>query len=877
MGLVCSPDTIGPGDYVDCTLTYTNSGNGPADNIEYRIDFPDTGSVSLISTNGTDSAREWTGDANGTGGSTNYIQLVPNDATPTYIPALANIPTPTTQTMNFRFTSSDSTPDGSSFTITAYTWFNNGTQTSYQGQLAADTTQITPAIISDFTTHRHRGQTLVQWQTAAETGTAGFYLERKDPANGQWVRVNEGLLPALIERPGGGTYAFLDSQAKPMTAQTYRLVAVDFTGSQEIHGPYERIASRSSGLENFDAKQSKGFARTAHQPSTAEVAAWDRKREARIEELSMTSSAKGLTPTGAAALNARIRTEGEGLFSLSAVTLADHFGMGVREVQKAFRTGKLRLSHHGSPVAYLPSDDLDRVYFFGQSIDSRFTDENTYWATFANRAGTPGVDLMDEIGGFVPPAVTTPQTFLSTTTFEEDIWLVVYAVQDPEADIWFGGFVSTGYYGDTTFVTDVTAPDAAADGQAEIRLQLYGLTNLTAGDDHHAEVRLNGALIGEAVWDGVTPQALVATFDQSILNAGNNSLEVNGVLDGDVEQSSFVIDTVDLAYNRHYSALNDQLIFGANGHRAITVDGFTGPDVEVFDLHSATRPIHLTGTTVEDSDAGYRVTFAPSSVDGLYLAVRRAAAIVSSSLEIDRPSKLRSPDNAAEYVVIAPASLQTGAQSLVEYRQQRFPDARLIDLQDVYDEFNGGIEDPSAIRSFLKYALASWQTAPRFVVLAGKGTLDPKDIQGYGTNVLPLVLASTPHGVFASDTRIGDVVGSDGVPDVAIGRIPALSSNDLENYVDKLRRYEASDNQGDQNALMLADNADGAGNFPADSLNVGASLPAHVTPIHVVHQAGADAGLTRQQVSNALDQGIMLFNFIGHGAVTQLGSEAFWA
>ncbi|MEN8164592.1 MAG: C25 family cysteine peptidase, partial [Acidobacteriota bacterium] len=46
---------------------------------------------------------------------------------------------------------------------------------------------------------------------------------------------------------------------------------------------------------------------------------------------------------------------------------------------------------------------------------------------------------------------------------------------------------------------------------------------------------------------------------------------------------------------------------------------------------------------------------------------------------------------------------------------------------------------------------------------------------------------------------------------------------------------------------------------------------------HVVHQAGADAGLTRQQVSNALDQGIMLFNFIGHGAVTQLGSEAFWA
>ena len=74
---------------------------------------------------------------------------------------------------------------------------------------------------------------------------------------------------------------------------------------------------------------------------------------------------------------------------------------------------------------------------------------------------------------------------------------------------------------------------------------------------------------------------------------------------------------------------------------------------------------------------------------------------------------------------------------------------------------------------FLETAWDEWQVKPRFVALVGKGRFDFKNVLDDHANLLPPPLVSTNYGLFAADMQLGDVSGEDGLPEIAIGRLPA--------------------------------------------------------------------------------------------------------
>lgn len=146
-------------------------------------------------------------------------------------------------------------------------------------------------------------------------------------------------------------------------------------------------------------------------------------------------------------------------------------------------------------------------------------------------------------------------------------------------------------------------------------------------------------------------------------------------------------------------------------------------------------------------------------------------------------------------------------------------------MEDVWDEFNHGVASPWAVRDFLAWAHRKWRPRPRFVVLAGSGSLDPRDNLGHGGNLLTPVLVTTPYGLAASDQALAELAGDDGVPEVAIGRIPALTNDELQAYVDKLIAVESARGPWRRKVVLLVDNPDGAGDFPAYSDAVARLLP----------------------------------------------------
>ena len=68
----------------------------------------------------------------------------------------------------------------------------------------------------------------------------------------------------------------------------------------------------------------------------------------------------------------------------------------------------------------------------------------------------------------------------------------------------------------------------------------------------------------------------------------------------------------------------------------------------------------------------------------------------------------------------------------------------LIDVEDLYDEFNFGVESPQALKDFLYRADHHWQKPPRSVLLVGDASFDPRNYLGLGDfDVVPTKLIDT--------------------------------------------------------------------------------------------------------------------------------------
>jgi hypothetical protein len=173
------------------------------------------------------------------------------------------------------------------------------------------------------------------------------------------------------------------------------------------------------------------------------------------------------------------------------------------------------------------------------------------------------------------------------------------------------------------------------------------------------------------------------------------------------------------------------------------------------------------------------------------------------------------------------------------------------------------------VKRFLTHVHDNWRRRPRFLVLLGKGTIDFRDNWGFGDNLNTPLLAATPLGLYASDNRLADVSGDDGVPDFMVGRIPVLSNEELRDYMDKLVAYES---HGLGEALFFADNPDTAGDFIADSEAMRALVPENV-PTHQAYVGTLTGSEARAAIFDRLDHGVGYANYIGHGALDRFADE----
>jgi hypothetical protein len=249
-----------------------------------------------------------------------------------------------------------------------------------------------------------------------------------------------------------------------------------------------------------------------------------------------------------------------------------------------------------------------------------------------------------------------------------------------------------------------------------------------------------------------------------------------------------------------------------------------------------------------------------------FVASAGSAVSGPSALVADFESNLKDPTNRGRYVIVAGPGLEGEAAALAAYREQQGLPAVVAPVIDIFDEFNGGVVSPWAIRDFLKHAFENWDVAPRYVFLAGDGTLDYWDVWGTNESLIPAPMTVADGGLVPSDNTLADWIGDDGVPEVALGRLPAQSAAELAIYRGKIMAFESGAGDWKKRALWLADAADEGGEFPDDLQQLVDGMPAAYTSERiVVDWLGAPEA--RQRVLESWDDGAVMIQFLGHGAL----------
>ncbi|MEM8993586.1 MAG: C25 family cysteine peptidase [Acidobacteriota bacterium] len=695
---------------------------------------------------------------------------------------------------------------------------------------------LTQAMIASFDAVRSGADVVVEWRTAGEVKSVGFDLYRQ--ADGGEVRVNDAPLGAHIGHLQGGVYRFLDDSA-PAGPLTYRLVEREASGVQRAYGPF-RIEPRAG-----DVNLQSTFESAPHPPQAQH---FERLARAEAERVALHGDVDRRGSFDAAL---RLEVGETGLYRLTAAEIAAAWGLRELDVRRLIARTELQLTVGGEEVTWIRGQRGATLDFVGYGVDTPFTDTNVYRLSIGSGRSTtvPRRTLP-------PPPDWSDSSFAESRHYEDATLGVTLLPLDPEGDTWIWRFVRPSTSA-ATFPARVPAPVADAD-DATLRLELFGGT---AGG-HLVAVRVNGQEVGQLALDDFESLVGELSVPAALLVDGDNTVEVESVA-GDL----VFIDSFDLDYERWLRPDQNQLAATAERGQ-VSVAPFTEPSIRVFDTRDPLAPRPVISRVIAEG-AGHRAIW--QSAGGSFLTVADSA-IRTPAIFVDEPSDLGSTAPAVDYLVITTADLAAAAEQLTALRSAQGLATRVVDIQDVYDEFSDGLRDPRAIRSLITHALENWQRAPRYVVLAGAGTYDHRDFLGLGGSPIPVLQASDGDGgLYASDATFGDVDG-DGLMDVAVGRIPVLAASELEAYAAKVATYEAG---GDwlHRVTTVADTADGETVFAEDGLALASLLPAgyEVTAISLDASPLADA---RQALFDSFTAGSTWVHYSGHGGPDRWSDQA---
>lgn len=715
-----------------------------------------------------------------------------------------------------------------------------------------------PVVISDLKASIEGPELVVRFGTAAEMGTLGFRILAgatgvdKAPVNVDLIRASSGSLGARRYEARGPYHGQTAVWVEEITTRGASIVygpfpVGDMIGSADFAAPIDWAPIRAEQT-SFRRAQVQAFRATAGS-SVAELHV-DRSGWTTLSHADLL--AQGIDWSGRPADQLRLR-------------------QGPTEVP---------LDYSG-PALFGPGSSLR---FLAKAIEGSLYTKTAVYQLDAGAAGVP-----------LAPVWAAPQGAPITAAADryEHAPNRLYSAASPGNEPWYA---RDGYRnGATTAVNEsFTLPEKAIGSEA-IEVELWGAVDFPQNPDHSVRLLLNGQAIASTQFDGLSRKLVRTSLPPGLLQGGNNTLTLELVADTGLQYDLVQLEAIRIDYVRTLRAVNDRLHFSGAAVATSTatqdrlyadafddlaaaacaqpqdcdsyrVSGLSRSDVVVLRERDG-RVERLTGARVSGANGDYSVEFASTRHSGdqywIEPAGGNAVAALLPTVAVSDPLA----GAPAQLLIIAHPSLIDGLAPLVSARQAEGYSVRVLDVEDLYRHYNGGVVDPQSIRQAIADAYARLGT--RYVLLVGGDTYDYHNLTGANSvSLIPTFYRPTDAIIRfgAADSVYADPTG-DGYSDVALGRFPVRTRAELDAIVAKTLSYAQAHHAG--KLLLQADRADPLEYDQQLSVLATQFGPAWTTTTlsldeHASGTAGTQAA--RGQLTAAVNAGQALMAYLGHSS-----------
>ncbi len=262
---------------------------------------------------------------------------------------------------------------------------------------------------------------------------------------------------------------------------------------------------------------------------------------------------------------------------------------------------------------------------------------------------------------------------------------------------------------------------------------------------------------------------------------------------------------------------------------------------------------------------------------------------------------LRSTINFADYLIVTHSDLLVAALQLAEHKKSMgFNNPAVVLIGDIYNQFSGGNQDPTALRNFLMYVYLNWNRGDQlsFISLLGSGHYDYKGIRTVSKSFIPTAYFENNEEIYCSDDFFtvfdhGKDPKDQYLPSFYLGRLPAKNLSEAQSMVKKIREIESPDDADFgswRNRVILCadDDVQGSKQDPilfhhsqSDALAQRIEFVRPSVDIRKIHlfeypmnEQFLKPAATRALV-NEVGNGALAVNWIGHGSLDQWADEFF--